>query len=152
MNIKIRRSSISDLGFLEKTEREAFEGFQQSTKRSLKQSLQSAHQQVWIAETQAGNKPEPAGCLILYFYPKRIRIFSIAVLKSFSGKGMGNELLKKAETIAREQNKTLISLEVNKQNTKLQEWYKKAGYLVKEELPDYYGEGLDGIKMEKVLK
>lgn len=152
MNTSIRRSTLSDLDLLENIEREAFAAFQQSSKRALKQSLKSAHQQVWIAEVVENDLVNPVGCLILYIFPKTLRIFSIAVFNRYKGMGIGKILLDHAESIAKEKGIKRISLELNKSSSKLLSWYEEAGFKTVELLPNYYDEGIDGLRMVKNIQ
>ncbi len=151
MNTNIRKSVAADLAIITQLEREVFAEFQQSSRRALQLSLNSSHQQVWVIECMEEGATVPAGCLILYLYPKTLRIFSIAVFSRFQNQGLGLLLLKQAEKVAEERGIKKISLELNSHNTQLLQWYKKAGYNKVSELPDYYDTGINGLRMAKIL-
>lgn len=151
MNTNIRKSVATDFAIIEQLEREVFAEFQQSSRRALQHSLSSSHQQVWVIECLENNAAVPAGCLILYIYPKTLRIFSIAVFSRYQQRGLGWLLLKQAENVAKERGINKISLELNSSNTQLLNWYKKAGFKKVSELPDYYDTGIDGLRMVKKL-
>ncbi|MEX0722015.1 MAG: N-acetyltransferase, partial [Balneolaceae bacterium] len=142
---------LFDLNLLEQIEQKSLPFYQQSSRHILQRSLKSNFQQAWIACVNEEKKVAPAGLLILYLHKKSIRIFSIAVMPEYQGKGVGVSLLNHARDIALKRNNTRISLEVNADNRRLVEWYKKAGFSSTELLKDYYEEGKDGLRMVEML-
>ncbi|MEX2363133.1 MAG: GNAT family N-acetyltransferase [Balneolaceae bacterium] len=104
-----------------------------------------------MASVHEGDEIVPAGVLILYLYEQSVRIFSIAVVPEFQGKGVGIALLNQAREIALKRNSRRISLEVSVDNRKLVEWYKKAGFSSTELLTDYYESEKDGLRMVEEL-
>jgi glutathione synthase/RimK-type ligase-like ATP-grasp enzyme/ribosomal protein S18 acetylase RimI-like enzyme len=151
MEFSIRRSTPDDLNAILSLEKKVFPHFQQSSRSTLSLSLKSSFQQVWVAENISDNKHKILGCLILYTYKKAVRIFSVAVDSEEQGKGIGKMLLNKAHEIAVAQKAERITLEVDADNKKLIEWYKKEGFESTELLKDYYEEGVDGFRMVHTL-
>ena len=151
MDLNIRRGTLSDLDPILNIERSVFPLFQQSSKRTLTLSLRSSFQQVWVAECTNEGESEICGVLILYAYKKTLRIYSVATSKTFQGKGIGDALLRHAESIAGISGYERISLEAEANNRKLIEWYKKRGFEILELSKDYYEEGIDAYKMVKIL-
>ncbi len=93
MKITIRVSGLNDLDFLEKLERSCFPQFQQTSRRSIRYSLTSPFQKVVVVEIHSGKTKTIAGSATFYIYAKTLRIFSIAVLPDFQGKGIGKHIL-----------------------------------------------------------
>lgn len=151
MDLNIRRGTLSDLDSILNIEKSVFPLFQQSSKRTLTLSLKSSFQQVWVAVCTHEGEDELGGVLILYAYKKTLRIYSIATSEKFQGKGVGDALLKHAESIAGLSRYERISLEAEANNKKLIEWYKRRGFDVLELSKDYYEEGIDAYKMIKIL-
>ncbi|MFP8488155.1 GNAT family N-acetyltransferase [Gracilimonas sp. Q87] len=151
MDLNIRRGNITDLTRILNIERTVFPVFQQSSRRTLKLSLRSNFQQVWLAECKNVGDTDICGILILYAYKKTLRIYSIATSQNYQGMGIGDALLKHAEGISGFSGFERISLEADAGNKKLINWYKKRGYEVAELSQDYYAEGVDAYKMVKII-
>lgn len=147
MKAIIRESTNNDLDFLEDLEKSCFPPFQQTTRRTIRYSITSPFQKVMIAEILEGREKIPAGSLTLHLHPKTYRIFSIAVLPEFRGRGVGKLLLEHAITLARSRKINRISLEVRKSDQHLIRFYHRAGFRRTERLPDYYIKGEDGERM-----
>lgn len=147
MNIHIRRSDASDLACLEKVERTCFHESQQSSRRSLRLSLSSPFREVLIAEVRDGRKITPVGAMILNLHPHTLRIYSIGVLPEFQGHGIGCEMMAHVKSIALEKGFEKMSLEAAKDDKRLIGWYEKADFCVTEDLKNYYGDGLDAVRM-----
>lgn len=147
MKTIIRESETNDLDFLEELEKSCFPKFQQSTRRAIRYSITSPLQKVIVAEMQNGKGKKPVGSATFYLYAKTLRIFSIAVLPEFQGKGIGKQLLEHAINLARSRKISRISLEVRKSEEQLVQFYMNAEFKIKEELPDYYKKGEHGLRM-----
>lgn len=147
MDISIRQSVSGDLNSLLQLEKKAFPIYQQSSRRTLSLSLKSSFQQVWVVEDVSGDESNILGCLILYIYKKAVRVFSVVVDPEFQGKGIGKMLLNKTREIAKEKEASRIILEMDANNRKLINWYKKEGFESAELMSDYYEEGKDAFRM-----
>lgn len=147
MNTTIRRSTPNDLDLLEIIEKMVFEPFQQCPRRTLRLSIKSLFQRVWFAETNSEKSNKAVGSLTVHLHKRTLRIFSLAVLPEFQGKGIGVSLLKHAENFAISNGFERISLEVDVDNGPLISWYNKAGYHSTELIEDYYEEGKDALRM-----
>ena len=147
MKLTIRKSAIKDLVFIEKIERNCFPKFQQSSRRSLRNSLTSPFQQVWIAETKQEGKTISVAAAIVVLHQHTFRLFSIGVLPEFQGQQIGEKFLKYLIELAINDGFEKLSIEVLKSDKKLIQWYKKFGFIITEELPDYYEDSVPGVKM-----
>ena len=151
MDLNIRKSTIKDLQFLEQLERKCFPKFQQSSRRSLRHSLSSPFQQVWIAETISENRKVATAACILNIHRHTIRMFSIGVLPEFQGNGIGEKLLLHFTDFAIQHRFEKLSLEALRSDEKLIKWYQKAGFVITEILHNYYDDGVDAVRMIKPL-
>ncbi|MBN2804980.1 MAG: GNAT family N-acetyltransferase [Deltaproteobacteria bacterium] len=144
----IRKATLNDLDFLVKLEEDCFPENRRSLKKSIKNSIQSSAQFVFIAD--AKDKHEPAGSVIAFIYKHSIRIYSIAVNKKFRQMGLGDLMLQKVKDYAIECGNESITLEVDANNVKLINWYRKHQFDIAQHLPNYYGENEFAYRM--VLK
>ena len=85
--------------------------------------------------------------MVLIKYRRTLRIYSIAVLPEFQQQGVGSFLLKHAMEFANRNQYHRISIEVDADNEKLVEWYKKHGFEIFERKENYYTEGKDAFRM-----
>ncbi len=151
MKTTIRKSIPGDIGFLEKLETACFPKFQQSNRRTIRYSISSPFQKVVIAENTEGKNKNPVGSATLYLYAKTLRIFSIAVLPGLQRLGIGKKLLEYAINLARTSKISRVTLEVRKNDLKVTQFYENAGFKYVKDLPGYYAQGEDGIRMELQL-
>ena len=148
MNLFLREAKQSDLTFLEELEKSCFPVFQQNTRRAIRYSLSSPFQQVIVAETKVKNQKKQVGSSTLFLYPKTLRIFSMAVLPGFQGKGIGKEMFKHIFQIAEAKKLKRIVLEVRESDKKTVQLYESIGFRTVEKLPAYYSATEHGVKME----
>lgn len=147
MNITIRKSTSNDLLFLESIEINCFPAYQQSSRKSLQNSLSSTFQQVWIAETNLNEQTVPVAAAIVMLHQHTFRLFSIGVLPQFQGQKIGEMLLQHLIGLADNEGFSKVSIEVLEADKKLIHWYQKFGFVVVEALPDYYQDGIAAVKM-----
>ncbi len=139
-----KKAGISDLDFLYSLETSTFSQSFQSSKRSIKNSLFSASQDViilWINEKAIGS-------YTLLFYKRIIRIYSLAILKEYTGQGFGKIMMNHIIEKAKSHQKDLI-LEFDANNVKLKSFYESFGFERQAIMMDYYGENNHAIKMKK---
>ena len=79
------------------------------------------------------------------------RLYSFAVDPDFRGHGLARALLATAEEDARANGAAAMRLEVRRDNTQAIGLYEKNGYRPFTVTPHYYDDGMDAIRMEKVL-
>lgn len=147
MKIMTRKSTLEDLDFLEKLEKSCFPGFQQSSRRILRHSITSPFQHVVIADISVNKTNRPVASATLFPYSKTLRLFSVAVLPEYQGKGIGKQLMEYVLQFARNNKFERISLEVLQSNTQLVKYYEKLGFQTTEVLPKYYSETEHGLRM-----
>ena len=147
MAITLRKSESTDIDLLEGIERTCFPQFQQSSRRTLRLSLSSTFQEVWIAEMKINKRKIAAGALVLHLHSRSLRIFSIGVYPKFQGNGVGAKLLNHACSLAIAKGCEKVTLEARKKDEKLIGWYTYFGFRPVEDIPDYYAPGEDATRM-----
>jgi glutathione synthase/RimK-type ligase-like ATP-grasp enzyme/ribosomal protein S18 acetylase RimI-like enzyme len=147
MNVNIRKSTVSDLIFLENLEQTCFPKFQQSSRRSLRHSLSSPFQLVFIAESGSKKNLQAVGALIANLYQRTLRIYSIGVMPEAQGNGIGEQLLNYIKRYGQAKGFEKLTLEALQTDQKLITWYQKAGFTIIEELANYYHDGIGAVRM-----
>ncbi|MDR2790761.1 MAG: ribosomal protein S18-alanine N-acetyltransferase [Campylobacteraceae bacterium] len=94
-----------------------------------------------------------AGYILLLTRKKssKARIYSIAVKKEFQQQGIGKKLLEESFAWTKKSGKKAVSLEVNAANFSAVKLYEKAGFVKIKILANYYPDGANAIRMEKLL-
>jgi len=138
-----RPAEAGDLPFLLKLEELSFPKGRRESHRSIRGSLSSPHQEVWIAVASDGS---PAGALFLRFRGGRCRVYSIAVDPEFRGRGLGRVLLGTALIRARKRGCRIVHLEVDPANQGAVNLYRSMGFVPDGERIDFYGPGESALR------
>jgi len=146
--IHIRAATRKDLPAIEEIEKSCFPADRRTRPRALRHSFKSPIQSVWLAVSGQ----EAAGAMVLWHYPRTLRIFSIAVQPAFRGSGTGQRMMEKAFALAKKAGCTAVTLEADKSNRVLTGWYEKFGFEIKQTLRDYYSLGHHAVRMRLELK
>lgn len=146
--MEIILATIYDLDFLETLENENFPSIVRSSRSSLRNSINSPNQRVFILKEDK----ESIGSMILMLYSKQIRIYSIAIQPKHQGKGGGKAFIQYAIAYAADHNVGKIVLEVDANNEKLIGFYEHFGFVAVKRLVDYYAKGHDAFKMVLLLQ
>ena len=141
--MNIQEASLQDLDFLQQLEKTCFSTHRQSTRKSLRHSILSAHQKVLIAH----EGDTPCGSMILLYYKNQIRIYSLAVLPEFNGRGIGSALVNYAIHTAKTFGVGTLSLEADILNSSLVKWYENFGFQAMHVIMDYYAKDEDAVRM-----
>lgn len=91
------------------------------------------------------------GVLVLERRGGTLRILSLGVEPEARRSGIARVLLDFAERRARREGRGALRLEVGAENHPARSLYAKAGFAVVAVLPDYYGPGRDGLRLERRL-
>jgi ribosomal-protein-alanine N-acetyltransferase len=78
-------------------------------------------------------------------------IISVAVTPEYRRQGIGEELVKEAQRVMRENNLQMVTLQVRPSNKTAIAMYEKLRYSVSLTMPKYYDDGEDGLLMSVVL-
>jgi ribosomal protein S18 acetylase RimI-like enzyme len=146
--VTIRPAGRRDLDDLARLEQERFpvDAFDRPTL----ERLLAGHTTVLVAET--GGR-FTGSAIMLWRRGSRVgRLYSIAVPERAQGLGIGRRLLEACEREARRRDCTRVSLEVRAANERAIDLYARNGYRITEQLPGYYQDGADGVRMVKELE
>lgn len=147
-NHRIRRATPEDLDAIEDLERLCFQPFRLASRRSLRRSLSSRRQSVWVIDRKEGGL---AALLVLWHFPHRVRVYDVATHPDERGKGLGLALMHHAEALARRAGCAWMSLEADPKEPGLVPWYERQGYAVVARLPGYYRNGRAAVRMTQRL-
>lgn len=144
----VRDATIEDAAEIARIEFANFEGDTLS-RRSLLQHLRSPTADVVVATSEGF-----AIGYALVFYrsnSKIARLYSIAVDAAARGKGAGRALMLAVEARALARRSDRLRLEVRIDNESAQRLYLSLGYRVFAHSPDYYEDGAEALRLEKML-
>lgn len=139
----IRRAGPDDLQALMDLEEACYDPERRQSRASIRRSLHSPMQSVWVIEDDAGI----AADLILWHHKRRLRVYGVAVRPDLQGKGLGRALVLHAETLAPGH----IVLEADARDERLVRWYEAQGYEKKRLKADFYGPGRHAWRLERRL-
>jgi ribosomal protein S18 acetylase RimI-like enzyme len=147
-DITIRPGSLDDVEALVNLENRAF-STDRFNRRQYIYLLGKAKASVTIVETERG----VAGAAVMLWRDnsKNGRLYNLAVDPGFQGLGLGTVLLDACEKEALRRNRAIVTLEVRPGNTRAIGFYQARGYEVVANLPEYYSDGGDGLRMRKIL-
>lgn len=150
--ITILVAGPADLDAVEKVERRCFVACRRSSRRAIQYSLSRPTQQVWLAWAHPSGEPRRvAGVMNLHLRRHSVRIYSLAVMPAFRGSGVGRRLVAKAVALAKRLGVRYVSLEADRRNRRLVQWYEGLGFDVAGVRLDYYSEGRDAVLMRRTL-
>lgn len=141
---KIRKATPDDLDAIVAVENACFTN-EQFSRRQLSYLLSKAKGILYVAQTESG----VVGYLSLLqrVDSDNLRIYSIAVHPDARGQQIGQLFIEKSKEYARSAGLQGISLEVRTNNAAAICLYRKYGFIEKEVLLNYYGEGENGFQM-----
>ena len=142
----IRRARLSDLDALVALEQASFD-HDQVSRAQFRRHIASASAAVLVAEA-AG---QVLGAALLFFRrgAKSARLYSIAIVHTARGRGLGAALLEAAEREACKRGCRAMRLEVRTDNAPAIALYEKHGYLRRRREPGFYQNGMDAWRYEK---
>lgn len=146
MQAKFRAAAAADIGALSDLENSLF-----LTDRISRSSFRRLVGSPSVVLTVAAFGAAIAGyALVLFRARSRIaRLYSLAVAPDF--RGLGRELLEKAEASAAARGCRALRLEVREDNRRAINLYERSGYHRFGERPDYYADGATALRFEKDL-
>lgn len=77
------------------------------------------------------------------------RLYAIAVHPDAAGQGLGRTLAERVLDALQDAGVDRVALEVRADNATAQRLYRSLGFVTVRVLPDYYGPGLDGLRMRR---
>lgn len=145
----VRRATLRDFDAVRALEQAAFQPARRASLASLRRSLTSSRQSAWVIDGEDGLD----ALLVLWHHPHRLRVYDVASHPDRHGQGLGYRMMQHAETLARKQGRTWVSLEADPKERGLVAWYKGQGYtIVGRPLPHYYHNGNAAVRMVKRVR
>lgn len=146
MEAEIRLAKSEDLNLLFEIENRCF-GSDRLSLRSFKNFIKTGPHELWVLIL---NDNLVGYSLLLYRAGTSLaRLYSLALVAEVRGQGYAKLFLQYTEQHAANRNCVYLRLEVNEQNRVAIKLYQSLGYRVIGELPAYYEDGGDALKMEK---
>ena len=145
---RIRRATPRDHDALRSLEDTAFQPWRRASRKSLRRSLVSPRQSVWVVDHPA-RMGEAVALLVLWHHATRLRVYDVATHPDGRGQGLGFLLMQHAEALARKAGCRDVSLEADAKDKALLRWYEAQGYAVVERLPGFYVGGRPAVRMRK---
>lgn len=145
----IRAAGMADLDDVAALEAAAFQPYRRAHRASLRRSLASGHQSVWVIDAPRGSPTKLAALLVLWHFPHRLRVYDVATAPAMQGQGLGGRLMAHAERLAADAGATWVSLEADPKEPHLVPWYRHQGYVIVATLPRYYRNGNAAVRMVK---
>lgn len=146
----VRAATSDDLDDLERLEAESFAS-DRISRRSFRRFLDRPTARMLVAEGPEGRVVGYA-LVSIRRDSSKARLYSIAVEKASRGAGIGTLLLGSVETVALACHCENLSLEVRIDRDEVISLYERVGFVKTAELPGYYDDGSDGIRMVKTLR
>ncbi len=145
-DFQLRQASSKDLDALVLLENRCF-AEDRLSRRSFRRFLEMPRDRLIVAETDG----ELVGyCLVLMSAATRLaRIYSIAVSPAVRGQGVGEKLVREAESEAVEAGRIIMRLEVREDNRGAINLYKRLGYRQFGTYRDYYEDHGDALRFER---
>ncbi|MEF2071225.1 peptidase C39 family protein [Consotaella aegiceratis] len=147
--VRLRAADIADLDALVALENAAFVS-DRINRRSFRRLLQSKSAALLLAE--ADGVLVGYAALLLRAGTALARLYSIAVSREASGRGIGRRLLAAAETEAFERDRIALRLEVREDNAPAIGLYRSEGYRPIGRYLDYYADHMPALRFEKTLR
>jgi ribosomal-protein-alanine N-acetyltransferase len=146
---RLRFASLTDVAALKELEDQSFTHDRLSA-RSLAHAVRSDSQAVLVLETPPA---QIAGAAILHYRrrSRRCRLYSLAVRRNFSGRGLGTRLVEACEKEARRRGCAEIHLEVRTDRASTVRFYETRGFRKLGLKPRYYEDGADAFSFYKAL-
>jgi ribosomal protein S18 acetylase RimI-like enzyme len=146
--VAVRGARIDEAETLERIEADCFESDRLS-RRSLNHHLRSDTADVFIAELGRA----VAGYAMVFYRANAsvARLYSIATLPEFRGRGVADALMDAAERAARKRGCSALRLEVRFDNPAATALYVRRGYAEFGSYADYYADGMSARRFQKDL-
>lgn len=151
MSLTVQQATRADADALITLETTCFNQDRQSP-RSLRYLLARACAEVWFVAEETPQAAWLGGMILLMRRRSRIlRVYSIAVSPQARGRGIGHSLLRHAETRARAVCCDTLRCEIRRDNTASRALFESGGYVAFARTPDYYEDGMEAIRYQKVV-
>jgi len=144
----IRTADLEDLDALVAIENRAF-AIDRFSRRSFRYLLTKANAETLVDERNG----KVCGYAMLLFNvgTSMARLYSLAIDPDYQGKGLGHDLVTRAEQVAIGRDCITLRLEIRKDNIPSISFFERHGYKKFGVLKDYYEDHMEGLRFEKSL-
>lgn len=147
----VRRATIEDAGAISLVENTAFADERDCfSSNQIRRLIRNPRARVGVAEVDGVIR---GWCVVLirtHLRWRSGRVYSVAVQPEFAGRGLGRALLNWSLRSLADDGVERIYLEVRSANESAIHLYVSEGFEPIAELPNYYAEGINGIRMRRV--
>lgn len=147
--LNIREVSIDDVDQLYQIEQQVFATDRLSIRR-FKHWVKAKNRIFLVAEFN--HDIAGYGLVLLHQGTRLARLYSIALVPAFQGKGIAKQIIDALETEAAAKKRLYMRLEVAQNNASAIQLYKKQGYVVFGTWHDYYDDHQDALRMQKRIR
>lgn len=121
--------------------------------RSYQRLLSRPSAKVLLVEDEGGGSAPLLGSLVLLFRRRATtaRVYSLAVSAQARRRGLASLLLSAAEPTARAFGCSRLRAEIRRDNAASLAAFQKAGFSVIGTYEDYYSDGMDAVRVEKII-
>ena len=146
---QLRLATLADLEAILVLERYCFSPWLAFGRRHWREQLQRQSRRVWLL--LAGEQVLAYMALLPHRGWHQVTVTTLAVHWQQRRQGLASLLLAVAELEARQAQLPRLRLEVDSDNEAAIALYHQLGYVVCRQIPDYYGVGRPGMRLQKIL-
>jgi len=147
-SLSLRLARASDLGELVRLEEEIFAS-ERITPRQMRYLL--ARPSATFVVATAGARMV-GYALVLFREGSRVaRLYSLAVCETARGQGLGSRLVEECGKRSSRRGCVTLRLEVRAKDRRVRKLYERLAFSVCGELPRFYEDGADGVRMQRAL-
>ncbi|WP_268796669.1 GNAT family N-acetyltransferase/peptidase C39 family protein [Pseudomonas huanghezhanensis] len=149
MNFIYRPAQLADVDELLRLENQCFETDRLNT-RNFQWMVSRANASLIVAE--AGDHLVGYALVLFHRGTSLGRLYSLAIADAARGRGLGTQLLARAEQQAVERDCAYLRLEVRPDNAPAIALYERQGYRLFERVDDYYEDHAPALRYEKLIR
>lgn len=150
--ISYRKANINDLDLIVNLENKCFNQYDSFSKKNIRHMIANPNHSCMV-ELIIYEKSSIVGYAIFLTKnnSKKIRLYSICISPDLAGKNYGKFYLQhRINELSKDYIR--ISLEVRESNSRAIHLYKGLGFEIIKRLKQYYPDGEEGLKLERLLK
>lgn len=147
--VTYRQASIADLNKIVSLENKCFSEADRFSRKNLLRMIQNPMKSILVDLIQFDETIVGYAVYLTRMTSKKIRLYSICIDPQYSGKGIGQQylLMRLKEFPSYKE----IYLELRESNLPALSLYKKLGFQFQKNLPSYYPDGENGIKLKLLI-
>jgi ribosomal-protein-alanine N-acetyltransferase len=149
-DLRFRKATMDDLGTITALEDRCFCPVDRFSAAAFRRYIRNKNGSVYVDIIEFAGEPVGYAVYFTRTNSKVIRLYAFCISPDFTGRGLGRQYLEmRLPTFT---GYSVASLEVRAGNSRAIALYEKLGFVIRQRLPGYYGDGEDGFRMVKVLQ